>query len=713
MLTIEPNETMQISGRELDLRRLLAGLMVGLGITAALLAGCGSVEIGIEHVPQANASTLNTAIQSGSAQNASEQISATPTVEAAQTEINQAAEESSPEPAPTFASSTATPGAVAYVQGGDIWFTQVSGDDGQRRVITEQVDGNVVSMSESVGSSPLRVTYDGRNHSPHWSPSGEWLSYLKGDDLPELWIVRRDGGGARLVATGVGEAYAWSPVVDALAYAEGGGISLVIPQLPEPVVWVGPDAIETPVDANASIGKIAWSPDGEKVAFTWSAQSPDEGEIQDGLWVVDRAEGTPVQVLEGNLPEQGQILLHGWSGDGQHLIYWQAAILSASILADGVPLYSVPVEGGTPQLLAEPILVHEDAVESQPNGLPQVTVVVGSGRQMWHEKRLQTVVVGGTQKWELTPFDQAVTSPVWSPDGSTIAYIGMPDVEGVDGGPEAKAALNQRQLWIVEGGNIPEPRPVTGDMKYREEAPYWIDNEILLIARLDPIGRASLWLVSKTGEEQQLLVPELTPVPEWFGFYGYIDWSRLFAVWRPVQTETPTVVAAMTPTLVPLTPATGGAKMLDEFLNGLYDKFEALTSEEALMLWGEPDVVTGSGLVIYQYKLADGVTLWLGFPGSGPLAYAQLESSTGQRFALTPMKSEGAGEHAITPTATPAAMHEATTLPPTVVPRDDRGDTINTTPTPASIFTATPLPTVAPPDAEPTLVPTGTLLPSQ
>ena len=667
MLARQPQESIQISNRELNLRRLLAGLMVGLGITAALLAGCGSVEIGIEHVPQANAS---------------EQIGGRSTGEAQPTVLNQAAQESSPEPAPTLASSTATLGAVAYVQGGDIWFTQLSGDEGQRRAITEQVDGNIVSMSESVGSSPLRVTYDGRNHSPRWSASGEWLSYLKGDNLPELWIVRRDGGEARLVATGVGEAYAWSPVVDTLAYAEHGGISLLTPQLPEPMVWVSPDAIETPADANASIGKIAWSPDGEKVAFTWSVQSPDEGEIQDGLWVVDRADGTPVQVLEGSLPEQGQILLHGWSSDGQHLIYWQAPIPSASILADGVPLYSVPVEGGTPQLLAEPVLVHEDAVESQPNGLSQVAVVVGSGRQMWHEKRLQSIVVDGTQKWELTPIDQAVTSPAWSPDGSLIAYIGMPDIEGVDGGEEAEAALNQRQLWIVEGGNIPEPHPVTGDMKYREEAPHWLDNETLLIARLDPSGRTSLWLVSKTGEEQQLLVPELTPVPEWFGFYGYIDWSHLFAVWRPIQTETPAVMAAMTPTLVPLTPATDGAKTLDEFLVSLYDQFETLTSEEALTLWGEPDAISGSGLVIYQYKLADGVTLWLGFPGSEPLAYAQLESSTGQRFALMPMEAEGAGENAITPT-------------------------------PAFVFTATPLPTVAPSDTDQTLVPTGTPLPSQ
>ena len=121
---------------------------------------------------------------------------------------------------------------------------------------------------------------------------------------------------------------------------------------------------------------------------------------------------------------------------------------------------------------------------------------------------------------------------------------------------------------------------------------------------------------------------------------------------------------------------------MDEFLVSLYDQFETLTSEEALTLWGEPDAISGSGLLIYQYKLADGVTLWLGFPGSEPLAYAQLESSTGQRFALMPMEAEGAGENAITPT-------------------------------PAFVFTATPLPTVAPSGTDPTLVPTGTPLPSQ
>ena len=77
MLARQPQESIQISNRELNLRRLLAGLMVGLGITTALLAGCGSVEIGIEHVSPATAS---------------ERIGGSSTGEAQPTVLNQAAE---------------------------------------------------------------------------------------------------------------------------------------------------------------------------------------------------------------------------------------------------------------------------------------------------------------------------------------------------------------------------------------------------------------------------------------------------------------------------------------------------------------------------------------------------------------------------------------------------------------------------------------------
>ena len=51
-------------------------------------------------------------------------------------------------------------GKIAYIQGGDIW-------------VKELPDG-----------APMRLTTDGVNGAPHWSPSGEWLTFTRGAGGP-------------------------------------------------------------------------------------------------------------------------------------------------------------------------------------------------------------------------------------------------------------------------------------------------------------------------------------------------------------------------------------------------------------------------------------------------------------------------------------------------------------------------------------------------
>jgi hypothetical protein len=70
-----------------------------------------------------------------------------------------------PQPTPT---SGVGLGKLAYVQGGDIRVKALP--DGE----------------------PLRLTTDGQNREPRWSPSGEWLAFRKGDD--QVWVMRADGG---------------------------------------------------------------------------------------------------------------------------------------------------------------------------------------------------------------------------------------------------------------------------------------------------------------------------------------------------------------------------------------------------------------------------------------------------------------------------------------------------------------------------------------
>ena len=54
-----------------------------------------------------------------------------------------------------------------------------------------------------------------------------------------------------------------------------------------------------------------------------------------------------------------------------------------------------------------------------------------------------------------------------------------------------------------------------------------------------------------------------------------------------------------------------------------------LTPSSTRTRFGSPDEVTGSGLIIYKYRVDAGRTLWLGFPGEAAIVYARLESKDG------------------------------------------------------------------------------------
>src|SRR5205823_5884015 len=93
--------------------------------------------------------------------------------------------------------SNATPehtaGTIAFVRGGDIWVSKIGSD------------------------SSKRLTTDGRNRAPQWSPSGNWIAFLKGE--AEGWLVRFDGSDAHVI--GATTEFRWSPASDRLAYTSG------------------------------------------------------------------------------------------------------------------------------------------------------------------------------------------------------------------------------------------------------------------------------------------------------------------------------------------------------------------------------------------------------------------------------------------------------------------------------------------------------------
>ncbi|MCX7682241.1 MAG: hypothetical protein N2508_09825 [Anaerolineae bacterium] len=509
-------------------------LLAGLAMLTLTLAACGTLDVGVEppSTPDAGAAsvsalaTQNAQLATQNAQLATQTAQlitqtaqlATRTAQLV-TQTAQLAAQVATLTAPQLPSDL---GLLAYVQGGDIW---------------------VKALPEG---EPVRLTTDGRNQAPRWSPSGRWLAFRKGD---QVWTIQADGSGAHPLTNGSVPAFAWAPDQDRLAYVSG-----------EELYAVNADGsrlirlVPSSPDVPHLLGRVAWSPDGQWIAYEWREQEPDQPPTRRGISTV-----SPDGNVRGEMTvEIADPLLVGWTGDSTFMLI-QDGMNSASLLADGSPLYAF-LPGLAPIQLTDAILPYADYVTPEPGESERVALIVGGGREAWANKRLVVVTAPTGAQVALTPPDVAAASPSWSPDGAFIAYAAAPDAgTTIAGGEEARQTLMQRRIFVVNTHGSPQPRPITDAPAYRDERPLWShDGSAILFARLDDQNRASLWLIPSAGSTPRKVVDELTPAPDWFGYYGHINWDDLFDWWRgssgePQGTSSPTAQPCNVPTL-PLTP---------------------------------------------------------------------------------------------------------------------------------------------------------------
>lgn len=430
--------------------------------------------------------------------------------------------------APTRPAPTPAPalGRVAVVRAGDIWAKDVP--DGEER----------------------QLTRDGRNSQPRWSPSGTWLAFYKTDPgrkdtsaetRQELWVIRADGRDARPVDPGQAGGAHWSPVADRLAYAVRSGAVVVNAD--------GSDRREMP-----GAGADAWSPDGQWLAYARSellgtrdpASAPQR---HASLWRI-RADGTgATELLDGGTPSRDGFIVAGWSPDGLHVLYWVTTGFGASLLADGAALMTVPSAGGPPVELTRKMLAHRDFLAWQPVG-GQLALVDGSYRAVWERKAIALAAPAGGPR-RLSEPGRADVFPAWSPDGRFVAYAGAPEAPGEAGGNPARSALGQRRIWLMQPDGSGK-RQLTDDPAYRDERPRWsADGSHLLFVRLWDDRQPQLWLMRSDGSQARPVAdlldarvlssypPEVQPT--WFGYYGYVDWGRLYDWWQPRSAPPPTL----------------------------------------------------------------------------------------------------------------------------------------------------------------------------
>jgi Tol biopolymer transport system component len=429
-------------------------------------------------------------------------------------------------------------GQIAYVQGGDIWIKALP------------------------RGMPQRLTTDGRNHDPRWSPSGQWLAFRKDQEQTieqevacetprprtqvcydvqtivqkQVWVIQTDGTGAHPLHQGASvEAFAWSPTDDRLAYVTTAtGLSTINADGTELVTLVAAGLADS-----SNMGRprrFAWSPDGLAIAYEWRILSSDQTPTYEGLWKVSVASRERTELYTSGLPQKGEAILAGWSPQGRRVLFWQSETPFAS-LADGAPLYSVRADtpsSPTPpplQLESAGMLNYADFIATAPPHLTSslqdaVAVIEGTNRSTWKNKRIELAGL------DLTPNNLAAISLAWAPNGARLAFSGMADRADLSG-DLVRQELMQRRIWIFNLQGEPQLQRLTDTTSYREERPRWsADSSHILFARLDVRGRASLWIVDVEGGSPLQVVDELTPAPDSIGSYGHIEWDYWFDWWR-------------------------------------------------------------------------------------------------------------------------------------------------------------------------------------
>ncbi len=284
---------------------------------------------------------------------------------------------------------------------------------------------------------------------PQISPDGTRVIYVRAsmdimrDRLrSELWLVNADGSGHRRLSDGGSPR--WSPDGTRIAYTANGQIH---------VRWMDTGESATLTQLLEPPSGIRWSPDGRRLAFNmlvpyppprltdppqppagaeWAAPPIMEDRFknrQDGvgyldfgfhhIFVIPLEGGTPFQVTSGDYQHASTA---AWTPDSRHLVF------SANRNSDWVrdhrnsEIYIAPIAGGEIRALTDRTGPDESPVVS-PDGRQIAFVGYEDRRRTYQISRLQLMDADGSgQRVVTVGLDRSVVNPVWAADGSGLYF---------------------------------------------------------------------------------------------------------------------------------------------------------------------------------------------------------------------------------------------------------------------------------------------------
>jgi Tol biopolymer transport system component len=381
----------------------------------------------------------------------------------------------------------------------------------------------------------LRLTQDGLNSNPRISASGMWLAFQKGNN--QLWIMKTDGKLPHLVHSGKLTHYQWSPHADQLAFTANGNLRILDAGQHESHLIV-----QSPGQEDAGVrSEFLWSPDGKRIAYEYD----EKRDAAKGEWPwihsirkANVEKGESEDIVTYPPPDQegapGNTELAAWIGSRIYL--WQCEVMSASIMADGCPLYYFDQKRKQKEVGAVSLL-YTDFLDFTPDG-HTLALSEGNDRITWTNKQIAKISYDTGEKQILTEKGVAAFSPTWSPEGSSLAYVAGPDMGSASISRYfGEAEMAKRRIWIMRADGS-EKWQLTSDEGYREENPHWLaDGQRILFTRSDTGWRVSVWLAQSNGKSLEKIADDLGPyvpgngIASRYGneaYYGHTMWNEVF-----------------------------------------------------------------------------------------------------------------------------------------------------------------------------------------
>jgi Tol biopolymer transport system component len=298
---------------------------------------------------------------------------------------------------------TCTAGSVARI-------AFISDNPGVRDVFTVNPDGT--------GRRRLTDGLAGLSETPQWSPDRSQIVFEGGPNGGEIYVINADGTGLRNLTntpTGIGPGREsetgpkWSPDGNTIAFMKTTSLEPDGDEAETDVYTIRSDGTQltqlTATGQEAPGGGLSWSPDGTRIAFT-------------------SERGTSSQVFamgsdgggQTGITSAGSSFGPQWSPDGNRIAFLNQ-------LAASPEVWTINPDGSNPTQLTNEPGDHKADVRWSPDGrkIAYTFAYTPSGAQLGSD--IWTMNADGSGKLNVTSSRSDNTSPVWSPDGSQIAFV--------------------------------------------------------------------------------------------------------------------------------------------------------------------------------------------------------------------------------------------------------------------------------------------------